>query len=162
MICQIKISNEVLDFLTSNLKAEANTLNFHLNLRQLKRATKTCNLFFNTAAKRVEQRFYRPRIKPVVQQIRSLQVAARQVSTLFDYFYRKRAMLSDNVVGKLLKIAFQHILQQFCPFYCGFNYLLVRSKEGSISFRFLGGRAVGKARALTGKLLVTETFRGCS
>ena len=64
-----------------------------------------------------------------------------------------------NVVGKALKIALQHILQQFCPFYRGFNYLLVRSKEGSISTRFLGGRAVGKASAFTGKLLVTETFK---
>ena len=67
------------------------------------------NLFFNTAAKRVEQRccsFYRPRIKPFLQQIRLLQVAARQVSTLFDYFYRKRAMLSDKCCWEIAQNRF--------------------------------------------------------
>ena len=46
-------------------------------LRYGKSATKTCNLFCNIAAKRVEKRccaFYHPRIKPVLQQIKLLQV----------------------------------------------------------------------------------------
>ena len=45
MISHIKISNKVLDFLTSNLKAEANIINFLLNLRKLKRATKPSTCF---------------------------------------------------------------------------------------------------------------------
>ena len=43
----------------------------------VKRVTKTCNLFCNIAAERVEKpccAFYRPRIKPVLQQIKLLQV----------------------------------------------------------------------------------------
>ena len=62
-----------------------------------------------------------------------------------------------NVVDKPLKIAFQHILQPFCPFYRRF-----KEQRGFDFHPFSrGGRgeAVGKACAFTGKLLVTETFR---
>ena len=53
------------------------------------------------------------------------------------------------------------LFNTFCSRFARFTVAL-KSKEGSISTRFLGGEgggAVGKACAFTGKLLVTETFR---
>ena len=83
---------------------------------------KTCNLFCNIAAKRVEQRccaFYYPhRIKPVLQQIRLL--------------------IGLNMRGKTRNIAIQRVLQQ-CQLQCcktSCTFFLARSRrETSVSIR---------------------------
>ena len=134
---------------------------FSLKLKRVKTGNKNVQLVFQHCCKTSWTAML-----PVLPSTNQTCLATNQVAAgcrktgfnaLWSFLQKKGDVKWEMLLINRSKLLFNTFCSRFARF-----TVASKSKGGSISTRFLGGRAVGKACAFTGKLLVTETFRACS